>query len=264
MGLASLDPPPKFSTDLLALQVAGRGIVPPTSDIRWGTAATGGACTWFHVDSNGLGVFVIMKCGLKIWFFIRDDEGRFLKINAFHDFELDEAKGHQLEVVVLRPGTQLYAANYSSFCVYHSNVVKHHRVMRPNTVHAAFTPVASICHGGHFYSSSTMQDSLPGIIHSFVDHIKITNTNHPPVASLLRYMARFYHSGLIELGVEAFTGEYHLYFPDCIKLSIYLSAPETFHIPWVETVNGALDLFSLCFLVIFGNVFSCAKSTLGQ
>jgi hypothetical protein len=124
--------------------------------------------------------------------------------------------------------------------------------MRPNTVHAAFTPVPSICHGGHFYSSSTMQDSLAGIIHSFVDHIKITNTNHPPVASLLRYMARFYHTGLIEVGVEAFTGE-HLCLLDCNKLNIYL-APETFHIPHVETVDGALDLFSLCFLVVFGNV----------
>jgi hypothetical protein len=122
MGLASLDPPPKFSTDLLAVRVAGRGIVPPISDIRWGTAATGGACTWFHVDSNGLGVFVIMKCGLKIWFFIRDDEGKFSIINSFHDFELDEAKGHRLEVVVLRPGTQLYVANYSFFYHYSSNL----------------------------------------------------------------------------------------------------------------------------------------------
>lgn len=98
-----------------------------------------------------------------------------------------------------------------------------------------------------------MQDSLRGIIHSFVDHIKVTNTNRPPVASLLRYMARFYHTGLIELGVEAFAGEHHLCLPNCNKLKIY-PAPETFHIPHVETVDGALDLFSLCFLVIFGNV----------
>jgi hypothetical protein len=98
-----------------------------------------------------------------------------------------------------------------------------------------------------------MQDSLVGIIHSFVDHIKITNTNHPPVASLLRYMARFYHTGLIEVGVDAFSGEHHLCLLDCNKLNNYL-APEAFHIPRVETVDGALDLFSLCFLVIFGNV----------
>jgi len=78
--------------------------------------------------------------------------------------------------------------------------------MRPNTVHGAVTLLPSICYGEHFFSSSTMQDTLRGIFHSFVDHIKITNTNHPPVASLLRYMARFYHSGLVELGLEAFTG----------------------------------------------------------
>ena len=153
---------------------------------------------------------------------------------------------------MLRPGTQLYEANYSESTIA-ILIYKYHRVMRPNTVHAAFTPVPSICHGGHFYCSSTMQDSLLGIIHSFVDHIKITNTNHPPVASLLRYMARFYHSGLIELGIEAFTGDHYFCLQDYNKLSVY-PAPENFHIPRVETVDGALDLFSLCFLVIFGNV----------
>ena len=84
------------------------------------------------------------------------------------------------------------------------------RVMHPNTVHRAVTLLPSICYGEHFFSSSTMRDTLGGIIHSFVDHIKITNTNHPPVASLLRYIARFYHSGLIELGPEAFTGGHQL------------------------------------------------------
>ena len=111
MGLASLDPPPKYSTDLLALRVAGRGIVPPTPDIRWGTASTTGAFTWFHIDSNGLGVCITLKCGLKIWIFVKEGEGKFLVINSFEDFELDEARGHQLEVVLLRPGTKVYAAH---------------------------------------------------------------------------------------------------------------------------------------------------------
>ena len=94
---------------------------------------------------------------------------------------------------------------------------------------------------------------LCGVIHSFVDHIKITNTNHPPVASLLQYMARFYYIGLVELGMESFTGGHHHFFWKNIKLNIE-PAPETYHLPSVETVDGALDLFSLCFLVIFGNV----------
>lgn len=66
-------------------------------------------------------------------------------------------------------------------------------------------------------------------------------------------MARFYYSGLIELGVEAFTGEHRHCLLDFNKRHFY-PAPETFHIPHVETVDGALDLFSVCFLVIFGNV----------
>ena len=70
-------------------------------------------------------------------------------------------------------------------------------------------------------------------------------------------MARFYHTGLVELGVEAFTGKLHSFFfsVNCrsYKLNTY-PAPESYHIPCAETVDGALDLFSLCFLVIFGNV----------
>ena len=125
MGLASLDPPPKYSTDLLALRVAGRGIVPPTPDIWWGTAATGGAITWFHIDSNGLGVCFTLKCGLKILIFIKDGEGKFLVINSFEDFELDEAKGHQLEVFLLRPGTKAYASqSITIYCHCHSNLEK--------------------------------------------------------------------------------------------------------------------------------------------
>ena len=117
MGLASFDPPPKYSTDLLSLRVAGRGIVPPTSDIRWGTAATSGACTWFHLDSNGLGVSVNLKCRLKIWFFLKDDEGKLNVINCFEDFELDEANGYQLEAVVLRPGTQMFVDHLSPYTI---------------------------------------------------------------------------------------------------------------------------------------------------
>ena len=70
--------------------------------------------------------------------------------------------------------------------------------MRANTIHAAYTPAATICHGGHFYSTSTAQDMLRGIVHSFVDHTKITNTNHPPAAALLRRMSTFYFTALVQ------------------------------------------------------------------
>jgi hypothetical protein len=108
MVLASLDPQP-FSTDLLALRFANynRGVTIPIGDIRWGTAGTTGARTWFHLDCNGLGTSNKVQCGEKIWIFITDDDGNLYNINTFKDFELDEAKGYRLEVVLLTPGTCL-------------------------------------------------------------------------------------------------------------------------------------------------------------
>lgn len=76
-------------------------------------------------------------------------------------------------------------------------------------MHAVFTPVASIVHGGHFYCTSAMQDTLRGTVHSFVDHIKMTNTNHAPASILLRRMATFYFTGLVKIGREGFEGEYY-------------------------------------------------------
>jgi hypothetical protein len=78
--------------------------------------------------------------------------------------------------------------------------------MRPNTVHAVFTPEASIV---HFYSTSTMQDTLRAMVHSFVDHVKVTNTNHASASVLLRRMAAFYFTCLVQIGREAFGGEYY-------------------------------------------------------
>jgi hypothetical protein len=108
MGLASLDSPPKFSTDLLALRVVGKGIDPPTPYIRRGLAATAGALTRFHIKSNGLGYYIDVKCGVKIWILMKDDQGKFQSIDYFNDFNPDEANGRQFEIILLKPGTRLY------------------------------------------------------------------------------------------------------------------------------------------------------------
>jgi hypothetical protein len=71
-------------------------------------------------------------------------------------------------------------------------------------VHAVFAPAATICHGGHFYNTSTLQDTLRATVHSFIDHTKITNTNHPSAAALLRRMSTFYFTGLVQ---EVYDGE---------------------------------------------------------
>lgn len=41
--------------------------------------------------------------------------------------------------------------------------------MRPNTLHSVFTPTHSICHGGHFYATSTLADTCYGLLHTFLE-----------------------------------------------------------------------------------------------
>jgi hypothetical protein len=107
MGTAPVSPTPIFSTDLVAWEMACRAIPPPIGDIRWGLAATAGARSWFHMDSNGFNTFVDVKCGNKAWMCIRDKSGDFKLTDAFKDFELDDAGDYQIEVILLTPGTRL-------------------------------------------------------------------------------------------------------------------------------------------------------------
>jgi len=107
MNMASMSPTPKFSTDLVAWASTTTGTPPPIGDIRWGLAATAGARTWFHIDSNGFNTFVDVKCGFKVWICIRDEPGQFVAIDAFEDFELDDGSRYQIEAILLTPGTRL-------------------------------------------------------------------------------------------------------------------------------------------------------------
>lgn len=107
MNLASLTPAPKFSTDLLAWASTAADSPPPIGHMRFGLVAIHGARTWFHIDCMGFLTFIMMMCGLKIWICIRDEAGRFLEIDAFKDFELDDAHGYCVEAIVLTPGTIL-------------------------------------------------------------------------------------------------------------------------------------------------------------
>ena len=69
--------------------------------------------------------------------------------------------------------------------------------MKPCQPHFVFGYAHSICLGEHFYSSHNMQETLQGLIHSFVLHKFLTNTSHP-TRVMLRRIILFYHMGLIE------------------------------------------------------------------
>jgi hypothetical protein len=69
--------------------------------------------------------------------------------------------------------------------------------MRPNTLHAVFTPEDVICYGGHFYAASTMQDTMFGVVHTFIAHRVLTNAEKPSSILILQRIAAFYHDVLV-------------------------------------------------------------------
>jgi hypothetical protein len=71
--------------------------------------------------------------------------------------------------------------------------------MRPNTPHMVFTIEDSICHGSHFYSTSTLSDTFAGIVHCLIAENVVTNTFHYRSRSLLLRMIHYFHEELIVL-----------------------------------------------------------------
>lgn len=113
--------------------------------------------------------------------------------------------------------------------------------MRPNTPHFVVTPESAICHGGHFYAMSTIQDTVFGLYHMFVASKKVTNTEHSHDAHLLlRRMVTYLHYVLVKRGSK-------------LDLS---TPPPTPHIPDVSTFEGVLDLLMLCVVMELGDLIN--------
>jgi hypothetical protein len=112
-----------FSTDSAAWK-ATKGMLscstennPPMADFRWGLAATTGALSWIHLDSNGLGTYIDLRAGKKVWIVLKRKGDNFRNFESCSDAEpffsgvhnVDEpnVKYWDLEAVVLAPGTRL-------------------------------------------------------------------------------------------------------------------------------------------------------------
>ncbi|KAF9471123.1 hypothetical protein BDN70DRAFT_901588 [Pholiota conissans] len=232
-----------FSSDIAAWQEASHSVwnietkaTFPVSDTRWALISVSPCGHTYHVDSNGFGTYIEVVHGMKIWFTMRpkviSDENitnfsEFYKINQFLDstFDLyDLGSECALEALPLIPGCRLY--------------------LRPHTGHAVFTAEDTIVVGGHYYATSTMKDTLCGLILAFSASEYITNTEHLPSRQILRFMMIFYFDGL----------EQKRFLEDDPVIS---------HLPKLDPLSSASDfntihefksLFSVCCLAIFSNV----------
>lgn len=111
-----------FSTDFAAWLATKGSLgcsieeVPPLNDFRWGLAATAGALSWIHVDSNGLGTYIDVKTGKKWWIVLkRKGKGYIFKscsdagpyFGGKHEMDVPNVEEWDFEAVVLAPGTRL-------------------------------------------------------------------------------------------------------------------------------------------------------------
>jgi hypothetical protein len=123
--------------------------------------------------------------------------------------------------------------------------------MMPCQPHFVFGYAHTICLGGHYYLSNQMQQTLRGLIHSFILHKFLTNTSHP-TRVLLRRMILFYHMGLLEDEIPE-SGVLSVS-PISFLSYMHKTDPATSHLPNVKDIDGLMNLLSACVLVILGNV----------
>jgi len=59
--------------------------LPPTTHIRWGLAGLKGAISFWHLDSDGLGTFIDVRAGEKLWFRAVEEVDNFSSVGFFMD-----------------------------------------------------------------------------------------------------------------------------------------------------------------------------------
>ncbi|KAJ3488570.1 hypothetical protein NLJ89_g11603 [Agrocybe chaxingu] len=213
-----------FASDMVAWYAtvgqpgAGKDTHIPVNHLRWGLCSLENAYTAFHIDAEGLCTLIQVMSGAKLWIIAVPKRPVMSTAGVFFgerfSFKALNPDDWDVEAVLLLPGTRL--------------------LMRPNVVHSVITTGHSICHGGHFYATSTIQETVCGLIHSFICRDLITNTSHHPSRLLLRRLMQFFYYGLV---MEHPTDE-----------------SEKAHLPDLLTQQGSLDFIAVCSLNVLGNV----------
>ncbi|KAF6745776.1 hypothetical protein DFP72DRAFT_1076921 [Ephemerocybe angulata] len=178
----------------------------PISDIRWGLAATEGAHSYWHIDTQGEGTSLRVSWGQKGWVAAEPKEKNGIASTTFWtNPKLDVMKisleGMTVEGVILNAGDLL--------------------LMRSNTLHCAYTLEDSICHGGYFLSTAFLSRMVCGAVHTFFESRVATNTEGPVYVSRMNSLAAFFHK--------------------CIALNETVEA-DLPHLPNIATADGLTNL----------------------
>ncbi|KAH6891575.1 hypothetical protein BKA70DRAFT_1119956, partial [Coprinopsis sp. MPI-PUGE-AT-0042] len=218
----------------------------PSGHTQWGLLAYNGALHYLHIDAEGFGTWIDVKCGAKLWVIAYPPSNdQSLSLSNIDAYQLgsqlfcgEPPEGWTLEAVVLMPGTRL--------------------IMAPNTPHAVWTLEDSICHGGHFYTIPTLLDTAAGLIHTFIRDGDVTNTSHTAASRLLlRRLVHYFHQSFI-----VNDGSYDASRESCRSIAYSLLISQHFpitdadadHLPDFTDPNTFHAVFSLLFLIELQNV----------
>ncbi|KAJ8087316.1 hypothetical protein PM082_006146 [Marasmius tenuissimus] len=199
---------------------------PPTEVSNWHLVATAVATHPCHIDTAGYRTSISIKMGLKLVIIgVPAKHPSFEETNGqirFGSLEHDmmNCSGLIPRAFLLGPGDTI--------------------VMRPCTLHYVATLENSICNGSHFYTASTMTDSLFGILHTFLHQNHATNqADMKHRVTLARLMCTW---------AEVLVGSN--YFSDLDPME---SGPWA-DVPDFTTMTGILNFLSLSNLMQFGSL----------
>ncbi|KAF9051701.1 hypothetical protein BJ165DRAFT_1524610 [Panaeolus papilionaceus] len=205
----------------------------PYAQTAWSQISLKGAVSWMNPGQNGFGSFLEVTAGgqLCIVASMKIDSSSshlspFLPNTPWFDPRSDF---WAYEYVWLTPGMKLF--------------------LKPNTWRMTFSLENSIVQGGLFYSTSTMANSLQGLMQTFATSNSPSNVSYVVSRTLLWRLLMFYYAAFV---LERFDTDDHAWD----------------HLPDILTVNGCSSFIVVCLLGICLSVFDPAtyqhKDTLAK
>ncbi|EEB88765.1 hypothetical protein MPER_13222 [Moniliophthora perniciosa FA553] len=205
----------------------------PTNDTFWHLVAVGNAWRTGHVVPNGFNTEILVRCGAKLVFLATPSDGNLDKhahLAMYRNFKLDLRSDVDWNVMglLLLPGDRI--------------------IFRAGTPHYVVTLTPSICHGSHFYTASTMQDSCWSLIHTFIRFEKVSNTHRLASFDLLHRIVAYWK--------DRFVND----FPRCLA-----AIPDTgiSHVPDVLSIDGLMHILALANVMEFGTLLLPQRYVLG-
>ncbi|KAF6762010.1 hypothetical protein DFP72DRAFT_1164876 [Ephemerocybe angulata] len=154
----------------------------PADSLRFGSVATTGAHELWQIAGHGFGTAIEVAIGRRLLVVATPkDERLSSSLNLWSDEDLNNAmldlSRCHVETIVAQAGDKV--------------------IMQPNTAYASYTIDNTLCHGGYFLATSTLQLSIHGAIHAFFNSRSSTSFGHHVFEQQMNSLAAFFYRTLV-------------------------------------------------------------------